>query len=243
MLDIHTHILPAMDDGARDSAQALSMLEQLAEQGMTSVALTPHFYTQEESAAQFLERRRRSVAMLRPLLHAGCPEVLLGAEVYLTRYLLANEELSDLCIGHSCYMLVELPMRDSLSNEMLELLKVLIYEREIIPVLAHVERYRDFLSRTDIVGFLTAAGCQFQSDADALLGLLGGRTIHMMQTHGVYYLGSDCHGTDRPPRMGEAMAALLHKSPQLHEKIQRHAQRMLTAAGEGQMRETCASQP
>ena len=57
MTDLHTHILPGMDDGAKDAAAAAAMLRMEAEQGVTGVALTPHFYRADETPERFLARR------------------------------------------------------------------------------------------------------------------------------------------------------------------------------------------
>ena len=57
MLDIHTHILPGIDDGSRSVEQSVSMLQCEAEQGVTTVALTPHYDAKRETPAQFVQRR------------------------------------------------------------------------------------------------------------------------------------------------------------------------------------------
>ena len=55
MIDFHTHILPGMDDGSRSVAESIAMLRAQAEQGVTTVIATPHFYANDESVATFLE--------------------------------------------------------------------------------------------------------------------------------------------------------------------------------------------
>ena len=57
MKDLHTHILPAMDDGAATIEDALAMLQEQTRQGVEMVALTPHFYRDTESVDEFLKRR------------------------------------------------------------------------------------------------------------------------------------------------------------------------------------------
>ena len=54
MTDAHTHILPAMDDGAKDLGTSLAMLRASREQGVDTVVLTPHYYPQKESVESFL---------------------------------------------------------------------------------------------------------------------------------------------------------------------------------------------
>ena len=53
MIDLHTHILPGMDDGAKDTATSLQMLRMERDQGVDTVVLTPHYYRHRESAEDF----------------------------------------------------------------------------------------------------------------------------------------------------------------------------------------------
>ena len=64
MIDLHTHILPRMDDGAKTVEEALQMLRAEAEQGVEAVALTPHYYRTKEQPTAFLTRRREAMDQL-----------------------------------------------------------------------------------------------------------------------------------------------------------------------------------
>ena len=79
MIDLHSHILPQMDDGSRSVDESLQMLAALAAQGVTDVAATPHFYASENSPERFLARRRHAWQRLAPHLTASLPTVHLGA--------------------------------------------------------------------------------------------------------------------------------------------------------------------
>ena len=79
MIDLHSHILPQVDDGSRSTEESLQMLTALAAQGVTDVAATPHFYASENGPDRFLARRARSWQQLRPHLTASLPRVHLGA--------------------------------------------------------------------------------------------------------------------------------------------------------------------
>ena len=78
--DFHTHVLPGIDDGARDLPASLSMLSRLQAQGIDTVVATPHFYAHRQEAAQFLENRAAALAAVKS---AGdsLPTVLPAAEV------------------------------------------------------------------------------------------------------------------------------------------------------------------
>ena len=60
LFDTHTHILPEMDDGSSSVKESIAMLNCLKEQGVSAVALTPHFYPGRESPEEFLRRRQLS---------------------------------------------------------------------------------------------------------------------------------------------------------------------------------------
>ena len=64
MLDVHTHILPGMDDGSKNIRQSLAMLHRERKQGVSDVILTPHFYASQESPQKFLHRRAEAVSVL-----------------------------------------------------------------------------------------------------------------------------------------------------------------------------------
>ena len=66
MTDFHSHVLPCLDDGSVSVEQSIEMLRAEAEQGITHVIATPHFYAGRTTPERFLEKRERSEAMLRP---------------------------------------------------------------------------------------------------------------------------------------------------------------------------------
>ena len=70
MTDLHTHILPGMDDGAESVEMSLDMLRMERDQGVDAVVLTPHFYRDRERPEHFLNRRRAAGEALRDALMA-----------------------------------------------------------------------------------------------------------------------------------------------------------------------------
>ena len=65
MIDWHSHILPAMDDGSKDVAESISMLGMQTSQGVGTVIATPHFYANDETVAAFLKRRAEASEALK----------------------------------------------------------------------------------------------------------------------------------------------------------------------------------
>ena len=80
MIDLHTHILPGVDDGSPDAATSAQMLALLQQQGVDTLAATPHFYAWNDTPEAFLQRRRQGFERLQ---EAGIDtsHILPGAEV------------------------------------------------------------------------------------------------------------------------------------------------------------------
>ena len=111
MIDLHSHILPQMDDGSRSVDESLQMLAALAAQGVTDVAATPHFYASENSPERFLARRRHAWQRLAPHLTASLPAVHLGAEVLFFEGIAGYDKLTQLCLTGTDALLLEMPFR------------------------------------------------------------------------------------------------------------------------------------
>lgn len=204
MIDLHTHVLPGMDDGSRSPEESAQILKKLAAQGVTLAAATPHFYASENSPNCFLRRRQAAWERLEPMLEPGMPQLVLGAEVYYFEGLCRNDELPQLCMDGTNALLLEMPF-EPWSHRVLGDLLELSNRGDIQVILAHVERYFPFQGR-DTWNHVLQSPVLMQSNADFFLTL---RTRHkalrLVRDGQVQLLGSDCHGIERrPPRIGPA---------------------------------------
>ena len=211
LTDLHTHILPGMDDGADCVEQAVAMLEMEQAQGVSTVALTPHFYRSRECISDFLARRAgaydRLVSALEEHPH---PKLLLGAEVAWVPGIADWEQLEQLCYEGTQFLLVELPTRPW-NEELFRQLYRLESYRGITPVIAHVERYFSCQSRRQLQS-LFAVGLPMQVSAAAFSRFPGrNRCLHLL-CKGSALLISDCHNTaSRPPNMEQALKLIARK--------------------------------
>jgi len=214
MLDIHTHILPGVDDGSRSVEQSITMLKCEAEQGITTVALTPHYDAKRETPAQFVQRREGAQEHLLNAIGdwQKIPVMLSGAEVALFEGLSRVEDLEMLCIANTHAMLVEMPFCHW-TQRMLRELEELQQLRGVNPILAHIERYLSFQPK-GIWSELSDGGIWLQCNTSFFLRWqTRWRAMTMLKKHLIDFVASDCHGTEyRPPNLNTAM-----------EKIQRRA--------------------
>lgn len=97
MVDLHTHILPEIDDGSDGVDTSLAMLHREAEQGVDVVCATSRYYAHHEGIDAFCARRAEALERLAAVLTDGLPRVLPAAEVaYFPR--MEEQDLTPLCI-------------------------------------------------------------------------------------------------------------------------------------------------
>ncbi|MCF8105280.1 MAG: hypothetical protein K9K64_07355 [Desulfohalobiaceae bacterium] len=225
MIDIHSHILPAMDDGPGSWAESLSLCRLLAAQGVRTVVATPHYWPGVyEPRAGLIEQRVMELNLL--LCKQGVDmTALAGEEVVFCpeiRELLAKRAV--LTLNGSRYVLLELPQ---LMAE--EQLFAGIFQLQLegyVPVIAHPEKNRMIQGDPGLMLELVCKGALGQMTASSLLGSAPGkiRTCgqNLVRRRTVQIISSDAHSIDgRPPRLAQGLeqAACLLKSRREAEKM------------------------
>lgn len=211
MVDIHTHILPGIDDGATDKDISLSLLKILEDDGVSDVVLTPHFYSDSENIEQFIQRRNQAYSELKSV-YKGNINLHLGAEVYLSRYIANYDDLTELCIDKTKYILVECPFSMEFSSDIYEIIENFIYNHRLTPIIAHIERY-PFINldkNVFLVESLRSIGCLIQVNADSLLLKKSKKLVlKFIENNLVDFIGTDTHNlTYRPPNYIKAMEVI-----------------------------------
>jgi protein-tyrosine phosphatase len=196
VIDLHTHILPGLDDGARTLEDALEMARRCVREGVTAVAATPHVRDDYPTSADVMLRTVR--ALQRALDAENVPLVVLpGAEVaveWITR--LHETELRRLALaGGGRYLLVETPYR----GWPVDLLEQVLALRAagFIPVLAHPERNPVVQATPSVLAPLVQGGTLVQVTAASLDGRLGAAsrdTAQRLVASGLaHVIASDAH--------------------------------------------------
>ena len=208
--DMHCHILPGMDDGAKDVETAVKMAQMALAEGINRIIATPHFEPDIKNVEDFIAKRTEAISHLTTELKAcGIEiEILPGAEVYLTPSLLELDRLERLCLGNSRYMLVEIPFM-TVPLWMDELLYS-IQLRGITPVLAHPERNIKLIKKPQILDNFVDRGLMLQINAssfyDGIDRSIRGFMKYLMKNQMVHFLATDAHSTgSRPPKLQEGI--------------------------------------
>lgn len=211
MLDMHTHILPGIDDGSSGVRESMEMIRLSVKQGIDSIAMTPHYYPDRESPKHFLKRRESAVqALIRAAREAdGMPDMYFGAEVGFFSGISRTDELESLCIGRTGLILIEMPF-DRWNQRMIAEITEIREQRGLRPVLAHVERYLE-MQPSGTVEELCGQGILLQVNASFFLKRGSAlKARHMLKKRQIHLLGSDCHNLkSRPPNLGKALERIL----------------------------------
>lgn len=218
MIDLHTHILPGIDDGAKSAEDSLALLRMQAEQAVDTVVLTPHFYRDRENPKHFLQRRAKAVEVLEGYLQSlpeetlgALPRRILGAEVAWAPNLVDWEELPEFCIGDTKNLLLELPFIPW-NDRMIDGIYDLISRTGIMPVIAHLERYLK-IQRPEHIRDVLELGVPVQVSGDVLLRFTTrGGAMKLLKNRQAHLIASDCHSLEkRPPNMKAAMDVVRKK--------------------------------
>lgn len=330
MIEMHSHVLPGMDDGARNTEEATELLKALRKQGISSVVLTPHFYPNRQTLEDFVEQRAGSFAALNEAIkrqeayetppEAGAPfeagppsqpkiaaspaietliessaalgsdlspgaeippdpgplpqpkiaaspaietlvessaalgpdlslraetpldlgppsqpktaaspasetpaeagtapeaiappALILASEVLLSDRIMSYDNIEDLCIAGTPYLLLELPYTAEWGMAVFRLVDQMIAKFGIVPIMAHVERYEPVLRKPErTLNELVELGCLLQMNIECLIDRRTHRLgVKLIKKGYIDLVASDCHDmTYRPPRYPEFYEAL-----------------------------------
>ena len=112
MIDFHTHILPEIDDGAKDCETATALLKKELLQGVSSLIFTPHYYGKIRPPEQFIQERNIAFEKIQGEIPSGL-QVRLGAEVgFEKETIFSEEQFRALAIENTHYILIELPLEE-----------------------------------------------------------------------------------------------------------------------------------
>lgn len=207
MIDIHTHVLPNIDDGSRSLEMSLQMLKESYNQGVDTVVATPHFYIKHDTIESFLKNREKAYNRLIDFIKAeeNIPDIYLGAEVYYFNGISKIENIEKLCINNSKYLLLEMPF-NKWNDKVFQEVEDLIYNRRLNPVIAHLERFISFQKGTNNIERLLNMKVIPQMNGEYLISFFSkGRALKWINNGVVKLLGSDMHNTEsRPQNLGRA---------------------------------------
>lgn len=201
MIDIHSHIIFDIDDGAKSIEESVMLCRQAMDNGFEQIVATPHFVDYRNVESFVLERDSK-LSLLSERLTEEQIDITLyaGAELFLSRAIFSAGDLDELTINNSRYMLCEFPLDRFDVEDGLEEIDELIY-RGYTPIVAHPERY--YVVRRDfrLIEHLLERGAVFQVNADSLAGNIDSTAqkiaVDLVKSGAAKFIASDAHDIHR----------------------------------------------
>ncbi len=215
IIDIHSHVLPGLDDGSRDMDETMDMLRMASREGISDMIVTPHFHMGRHTASP--DTVMRALCEVQEAAKAERIPIRLypGNEIYffgeMAEYL-QNQQIFSLN-GSGCVLIEFSPtvMFRTMQNAM-----DVTISAGYQPILAHVERYECLVKGIDGVALLRDMGVQIQVNASTVVGKSGPerkRFAHQLLKSGIVdYVGTDAHGRDyRTPEAARCRELIIKK--------------------------------
>lgn len=213
MTDLHSHILPGIDDGAEDIESALRLVDLEYDQGIEDIALTSHYNCEDSSIEAFLDKRGESFARLQERMNNSKKKICfkLGCEVYFSLRLL-EMNFERLCLEGTNLLLLELPTnyKPPFFKEALDYFQSI----DVVPLIAHVERYSYVLREPTLLAEWVEMGAYAQINAGTFLvqNQKMKMSLNFLKWGLAHVVASDTHSlVKRPPLIRQAL-----------EEIQKH---------------------
>lgn len=209
MVDLHSHILPNIDDGSKNMEETLEMGRIAEAEGFSKVIATPHYID-----GAFAPGREQFLNIIKEV--NGCfvknainIEVLPGLEVYISPDIPSKLKKGEiLTLNNTPYILIEFPMFNIpiYTEDILYEMRLLGYK----PVIAHPERYGKVMEDPNYLKSLTEQGNYVQINSLSVTGMLGEKTQKtaeiLLKHRMVHFIGTDAHTPrTRSPRIKEAL--------------------------------------
>jgi len=201
MIDIHTHLLPGIDDGSMSVDQTMQIIDEAEKAGFTDIITTSHYI---ENVYDFSKTKRQEmIDALQNIINSKNINLYNGAEIYITTNMLELLENSTIpTLADSRYVLFELPMskdefkKENIRKKTIDLIKVL-RENNYIPIIAHPERYEAVKDDPELAIEWVYRGALLQSNYGSLsekYGFKAKRTVaKLLKANAIHFLGSDNH--------------------------------------------------
>jgi len=215
MIDLHSHILPGVDDGARDLSESVNMAKKAVEQGIHTIVATPHHLNNRyENPKQTIIDRVRELnkALLEEKIDLN---VLPGQETRIYGEMVEGYEIGEILpIDNTQYVLVEFS-----SSHVPRYTEKLFYDLQtkgLVPVIVHPERNQEIIERPDVLYKLVEKGALTQVTAASICGDFGKKiknfSMQLIEANLTHFIASDAHNTvNRTFKMREAFDIVQNK--------------------------------
>lgn len=197
MIDIHSHILPGIDDGSRSIEESMELVKKACSNGVTDLIVTPHYMVGSDYIVNNADKKKLLDKLKRRVKKEGLEiNLYIGNEVFIENNMVSLKKSKEIAaLNNSKYLLFELPLNytfNGVSDVLFDL-----RANGIIPVIAHPERYAFVKKDPSVIEDLIDKGALFQSNIGSFLGVYGKKAketaILLLKHNAISFMGSDIH--------------------------------------------------
>lgn len=196
MIDIHTHLLPSVDDGSPDMETSMELIKDEINQGVTDIFVTPHYFKQRGYLSTVEENKKIFDDLIQEVNKQNLKvNLYLGTEIYYNKHSLRDLRAGlTKPLGDSLYVLIEFSLFEE-AEDIPEAINNLT-ANGYIPIIAHPERY-PYLLDIKYFTYFKRMGAKIQINASALIGDYGRKikkfVIKLIKNELVDFVASDIH--------------------------------------------------
>lgn len=201
-IDIHSHVIYGIDDGSKNLESSIEILKEYEKMGFTKIITTPHYIENTKYNYDNLQKNKILNELKKEIKKNKINiELYVGNEIFIARNI---EELLELkkvsALNNSNYILIELPLEKTIDN--LDDIIFSLRETNIIPILAHPERYECIQDNINYLDKLIDSGMLIQINYGSLLGIYGSKAKKtakkLLKNKKVNFIGTDIHYPNSP---------------------------------------------
>lgn len=214
IVDMHCHILPEIDDGAKNEGEAYQMLRMAYDEGIRVIVATPHHHERRGMCTP--GQYKRALSKVRKMAKEIDEKfyVMPGMEIYFSQDVLTKLKHKKVqTMGVSDYVLIEFSPNDEFRYIQQALQQVQM--KGFHPIVAHIERYDCFHDHVDDVEYLIEMGAYVQVNAGSIVGTSGRTTKRfvkeLLERQLVHFVGTDAHSSGSRSPMIKKSADFVEK--------------------------------
>lgn len=203
MIDIHTHVLPGLDDGSTNIEESIDILKELISQGVKEIIATPHIISGVYDNNRKIIDEKIEELNSEITTHNLPIKIHKGAELYYEPNIIEKTKKEKLSLAGSKYILIETDLHRFPNN-----FEKVLYQFQVegfFPIIAHAERFIPFINNFNLLLDIVNRGILIQMNCSSLLGDYGEnvqRLAHkILKTGCVHFIASDVHGIKKRPIM------------------------------------------
>lgn len=223
LIDIHSHILPGVDDGAEDSQVSIEMLQIAWKDGIRTIIFTPHYKPMRHNVSPATMKRMTEELFAKSKAQGMEFEFFMGNEIYYHNEIVNGLENGEICtLANSEYVLIEFNPMDEFDYIRNGIYQVMAGGYR--PILAHAERYVCLLGKEERVEDLAQMGCYIQINTGSIMGNFGFTTKQfvkkLLKHRMVHFVATDAHDiVKRTPRLSDCAKYISKKYSEDYKKI------------------------